>query len=74
MHISAAVKTPIICLFGATDHIAWRPWSDDVTQFWAGDYQPMPARENLDRSKKYLSAIPAEDVIEAIQSRLPKID
>lgn len=74
MHISAAVKTPIICLFGATDHIAWRPWSDDVTQFWAGDYQPMPARENLDRSKKYLSAIPAEDVIKAIQSRLPKID
>ena len=25
MHIAAAVKTPIVCLFGATNHIFWRP-------------------------------------------------
>ncbi|QLR71109.1 lipopolysaccharide core heptosyltransferase RfaQ [Citrobacter freundii] len=74
MHIAAAVKTPIICLFGATDHIAWRPWSDNVIQFWAGDYQSMPVREKLDRSKKYLAAIPAQDVIVAVESMLPKLD
>ncbi|MDM2844649.1 lipopolysaccharide core heptosyltransferase RfaQ [Citrobacter sp. Cpo090] len=65
MHISAAVKTPIICLFGATDHIAWRPWAENVTLLWAGNYQPVPPRERLDRSYKYPSVIPAEDVINA---------
>ncbi len=71
MHIAAAVKTPIICLFGATNHIFWRPWSENVVQFWAGDYEPMPPREELDRNKRYLSVIPASDVIEATEKLLP---
>jgi len=70
-HIAAAVKTPVICLFGATDHVFWRPWTDDIIQFWAGDYQPMPKRHELDRNKKYLSVIPAEDVIAATEKMLP---
>ncbi|MFY9994298.1 MAG: lipopolysaccharide core heptosyltransferase RfaQ [Leclercia sp.] len=71
-HIAAAVKTPVICLFGATDHIFWRPWTHDIIQFWAGDYQPMPKRHELDRKKKYLSVIPAEDVIAATEKMLPE--
>ncbi|MCT4709902.1 lipopolysaccharide core heptosyltransferase RfaQ [Enterobacteriaceae bacterium H11S18] len=70
-HIAAAVKTPIICLFGATDHIFWCPWSDNIIQFWAGNYQAMPARSELDRNKKYLSVIPAADVIAATEKLLP---
>ena len=71
-HIAAAVKTPVICLFGATDHIFWRPWTKNIIQFWAGDYQAMPKRHELDRNKKYMSAIPAEDVIAATEKMLPQ--
>ncbi|HCU0295311.1 TPA: lipopolysaccharide core heptosyltransferase RfaQ [Citrobacter sedlakii] len=71
-HIAAAVKTPVICLFGATDHVFWRPWTDNIIQFWAGDYQTMPQRRELDRNKKYMSVIPAEDVIAATEKMLPQ--
>lgn len=71
MHIAAAVKTPIVCLFGATDHIFWRPWSDRAIQFWAGDYAPMPPREERNRNTRYLSVIPAADVIAATEKLLP---
>lgn len=70
-HIAAAVKTPLIALFGATDHIFWRPWSDNMIQFWAGDYRPMPPREQRNRNEMYLSVIPAADVIAAIDKLLP---
>ena len=69
-HIAAAVRTPLICLFGATDHVFWRPWSDNMIQFWAGDYRPMPTREQLDRNEMYLSVIPAEDVIAAVDKMM----
>lgn len=74
MHIAAAVKTPIICLFGATDHVFWRPWSDNAIQFRASDYQAMPPRSELDRNKKYLSVIPAADVINAVYKLLPVLE
>ena len=70
-HIAAAVHTPVISLFGPTDHVVWCPWTKDMILLWAGDYQPMPARKDLDRSKKYLSVIPAEDVITAADKMLP---
>ena len=71
-HIAAALGTPMICLFGATNHVFWRPWSNNLIQFWAGDYQPMPSREQLDRGKMYLSVIPAGDVIAAIDVMIHK--
>lgn len=74
MHIAAAVKTKIIALFGATDHIAWRPWSDDAVVLWAGSYQPMPTRDQLDRNRRYLSVIPAEEVIAAARTLLPPLN
>lgn len=69
-HIAAAVRTPLICLFGATDHVFWRPWSDNMIQFWAGDYRPIPTREQLDRNEMYLAVIPAEDVIAAVDKMM----
>lgn len=58
MHIAAAVNTPIVCLFGATNNVFWRPWSDNVVQFWAGDYEAMPPREKLDRTKNIFLSFP----------------
>lgn len=51
MHIAAALETPIICLFGATDHQYWKPWSKNVIQIWAGNYEKMPERHERDRNK-----------------------
>ncbi|MBE5253806.1 putative lipopolysaccharide heptosyltransferase III [Mixta mediterraneensis] len=68
MHIAAAVETPIICLFGATDHRAWHPWTEKFWMVWAGNYHPMPKRSEIDRSFKYLSYIPVEKVIDAVNS------
>lgn len=70
MHMAAALETPQVCLFGATNHQQWRPWSNKATLIWAGDYHTMPARQDLDRSKKYLTWIPEHIVIEAVDTVL----
>ncbi|QLZ57720.1 MULTISPECIES: lipopolysaccharide core heptosyltransferase RfaQ [Citrobacter] len=66
MHMAAALGTPQVCLFGATNYQQWRPWSDKAVLIWAGDYHPMPSRDELDRSKKYLTWVPEQAVIDAI--------
>lgn len=70
MHMAAALKTPQVCLFGATNYQQWKPWSDKAVLIWAGDYHPMPSRDELDRSKKYLTWIPEQAVIDAIDTVL----
>lgn len=70
MHMAAALNTPVVSLFGPTDHKKWRPWSDNSIVIWAGDYQAMPERRNLNRNRKYLSCIPAQDVIQAAETLL----
>lgn len=70
MHMAAALDTPQVCLFGATNYKQWRPWSDKATLIWAGAYHPMPERKDLDRSQKYLSWIPEHAVIEAVDAIL----
>ncbi|MEC5320925.1 lipopolysaccharide core heptosyltransferase RfaQ [Brenneria populi subsp. brevivirga] len=74
MHMAAALNTPAVCLFGPTDHKKWRPWSDNSIVIWAGDYQTMPERRHLDRGRKYLSCIPAQDVIQAAATLLADHD
>lgn len=71
MHIAAAFGTPIVCLFGATNRQRWRPWCEKYRLLWAGDYQMMPERKDLNRQHRYLSCIPVHDVIRAIDSLLP---
>lgn len=70
MHMAAALHKPQVCLFGATKPQQWRPWSDKATVIWAGDYHPMPERKELDRSKKYLTWIPSQAVIKAVDNML----
>lgn len=67
MHMAAALNTPTVCLFGPTDHHLWRPWSKNNAVIWAGNYQPMPQRQHIDRACKYLSCIPTQDVIQAAE-------
>lgn len=74
MHMAAALKTPQVCLFGATNYQQWKPWSDKALLIWAGDYHPMPSRDELDRSKKYLTWIPEQAVIDAIDTVLHDSD
>ena len=68
MHIAAALKTPIVALFGPSNLDHWRPWQAEYTLIWAGDYRPLPRVSEVDTStdERYLYAIPAEDVIEAV--------
>ncbi|MBA0165895.1 MULTISPECIES: lipopolysaccharide core heptosyltransferase RfaQ [Pectobacterium] len=70
MHMAAALNTPLVSLFGPTDYKVWRPWCEHYKQIWAGEYQPMPAHYNYDQTVKYLSCIPAEDVILASEQML----
>lgn len=70
MHMAAALATPQVCLFGATNYQQWKPWSDKAVLVWAGDFHPMPERNDLDRSKKYLTWIPEQAVIDAIDTVL----
>lgn len=70
MHMAAALKTPTVCLFGPTDHGKWGPWSDNHIVLWAGSYTTMPERAHLDRNKKYLSCIPVQDVVQAVETLL----
>ncbi|MFY3807798.1 lipopolysaccharide core heptosyltransferase RfaQ, partial [Escherichia coli] len=46
-------------------------WSNNMIQFWAGDYREMPTRDQRDRNEMYLSVIPAADVIAAVDKLLP---
>ncbi|RLM28307.1 lipopolysaccharide core heptosyltransferase RfaQ [Brenneria salicis ATCC 15712 = DSM 30166] len=70
MHMAAALETPLVCLFGATNHQFWRPWSDNKILIWAGNYQTVPQRSEIDRKYKYLSCIPAKDVTKAALTML----
>lgn len=74
MHMAAALGTPQVCLFGATNYQQWKPWSDKAVLIWAGDYHSMPSRNELDRSKKYLTWIPEQAVIDAIDTVLHDSD
>jgi heptosyltransferase-3 len=72
MHMAAALQTPQVSLFGATNYLQWRPWTDKAVIIWAGDYHVMPKRDELDRSKKYLSWIPVSAVTEAVAALLAR--
>ncbi|HFZ8994769.1 TPA: lipopolysaccharide core heptosyltransferase RfaQ [Citrobacter freundii] len=69
-HIAAAVDTPVVSLFGATKYKFWHPWTDKLELIWAGNYQAMPNRKSLNRNVRYMSCIPAEDVISAADRAL----
>jgi heptosyltransferase-3 len=74
MHMAAALKTPIVALFGPSNLKQWRPWQAEHTLIWAGDYRPLPRVHEVDTNtgERYLYAIPAKDVMAAVDCWLEK--
>ncbi|MFD1800628.1 putative lipopolysaccharide heptosyltransferase III [Mixta tenebrionis] len=72
MHMAAALQTPCVALFGPTKLQHWRPWGENNRVIWAGDYGPLPAPDSIDTQteRRYLSAIPVDDVVAAARSYL----
>lgn len=72
MHMAAALNTPSVVLFGPSNLAQWAPWQAPHTLLWAGDYRPLPAPEAVDTNtrERYLAAIPACDVIQAVNRQL----
>ncbi|PHM38522.1 putative lipopolysaccharide heptosyltransferase III [Xenorhabdus innexi] len=72
MHMAAALKTPCIALFGPSKLVFWRPWQVNGEVIWAGDYGNLPEPDDIDTKTdaRYLSAIPANVVIETARRYL----
>ncbi|TXE23939.1 putative lipopolysaccharide heptosyltransferase III [Serratia marcescens] len=72
MHMAAAVQTPSVVLFGPSNLAQWSPWQAPHTRIWAGDYRPLPSPDEIDTNttERYLAAIPADDVIRAVDRLL----
>ncbi|RTF45448.1 putative lipopolysaccharide heptosyltransferase III [Serratia marcescens] len=75
MHMAAALNTPSVVLFGPSNLAQWSPWQAPHTLLWAGDYRPLPAPEAVDTDtrERYLAAIPAGDVIQAVNRQLASL-
>lgn len=72
MHMAAALQTPSVVLFGPSNLQQWSPWQAPHTLLWAGDYRPLPQPDEVDTDtpERYLEAIPASEVIGAIDCQL----
>lgn len=72
MHMAAALNTPCVALFGPTKLKQWRPWGENNRVIWAGDYAPLPPPDSIDTrtEKRYLSAIPLDEVVKAARTYL----
>lgn len=73
MHMAAACATPCVALFGPTWVTRWRPWSEQATVVYAGDFAALPHPDSIDVNTKqrYLTAIPVDAVWQAIETYLP---
>lgn len=72
MHMAAALKTPLIALFGPSKLEHWRPWQSTGETIWAGDYAEIPHPDHIktDTQQRYLSAIPVDAVFHAAKRYL----
>lgn len=72
MHMAAALDTPCVALFGPTKLQHWRPWSDNSTVIWAGDFAEIPRPDAIDTRtrQRYLDAIPVDRVLDAARRYL----
>lgn len=60
MHMAAALKTPLVALFGPSKLELWHPWQAIGETIWAGNYGDIPHPDHIktDTQQRYLSAIP----------------
>lgn len=73
MHMAAALKTPLVALFGPSKRVFWSPWQAIGDVIWAGDFCELPDPDDIDThtSERYLAAIPAQEVIDAARKLFP---
>src|SRR5471030_23486 len=73
MHMAAALKTPLVALFGPSKRVFWSPWQAIGSVIWAGDFCQLPDPDAIDThtAERYLDAIPVQPVIEAARELLP---
>src|SRR5471030_728763 len=73
MHMAAALKTPLVALFGPSKRVFWSPWQAVGTVIWAGDFCQLPDPDDIDThtAERYLDAIPVQPVIDAARELLP---
>lgn len=74
MHMAAALKTPLVALFGPSKLEHWHPWQAVGETIWAGDYEDIPHPDHIktDTQQRYLSAIPVDVVYHAAKRHLPQ--
>lgn len=72
MHMAAALDKPQVALFGASWVSRWRPYSSQAHVIWAGDYGDLPHPDSIDvnTAPRLLSAIPVEEVWQAVAQKL----
>ncbi len=72
MHMAAALRTPVVALFGPSDHQVWRPLTPRGRIIVkTGEYECIPCRQDgCQGSKKSrcLQAISVEEVFEAVMT------
>lgn len=75
MHITAALNTPQVALFGPSHVFRWRPYSDKAKIIWAGDFGALPHPDSINTNDetRLLSAIPVDAVWQAVQTQLGQI-
>lgn len=68
-HMAAALKKPAIALYGPSNLVEWRPYSDTVVVMTPPEGSELPDIDNMDTSsnERHLSSISAEDVITRLQ-------
>lgn len=72
MHMAAALKTPLIALFGPSKLNHWRPWQAVGEIIWAGDYCQLPDPDDVNTNSdiRYLDSIPTSAVLDAARRYL----
>ncbi len=72
MHMAAALQKPGVALFGPSKVHEWAPWQAPITVLKASDWATLPHPDSIDTATttRYLAAIPAEAVLEAVSARL----
>ncbi|MDR2710622.1 MAG: putative lipopolysaccharide heptosyltransferase III [Burkholderiales bacterium] len=75
MHMAAALQKPGVVLFGPSKVHEWSPWQAPITVLKAADWTSLPHPDSIDTATttRYLAAIPAEAVLEAVLARMATI-
>jgi heptosyltransferase-3 len=74
MHVAAAVKTPVVALFGPSKEQNWRPWGDGHLVLKRDPFCSQLRRKRCEVTKRCecLETLRVEEVIAAVEDQLAK--